>query len=375
MLRLIFRASCIAFLLIFSSVSCRAQSPSNSLSNTLSNCRPAPPLPPNPKPGVGGLSLTRDGRTIVVAAGDGKIRFLDMATGEVQRTITAHTNVVYRAIFSPDEKLLASSSRDRTARIWDVASGRELHQLGGFRCSVKAVAFSSDGQTVAASGNDGMLKLWDVKTGAELKSLVHINSADIDMATYSFVFSRDGKKIYAGNGDGTISEWDVASGKEVRFWKAHDYSAFRLLFSPDYRLLASFGDSVVKLWDTSTLREVRSLSMSRTAGASPRSSTIAFSHDGKLIAASDIGLDPKQNTYLYVQAMVWNVQSGEKLFTIEGHKWDIDGLVFTRDDHFLLTGSVDTTIKFWDMKTGREARTISLQPNILTQANFSAQGP
>ncbi len=173
------------------------------------------------------------------------------------------------------------------------------------------------------------------------------------------MFSRDGKKIYAGNGDGTISEWDVGSGKEVRFWKAHDYSAFRLLFSPDYRLLASFGDSVVKLWDTTTWREVRSLSMPRTAGASPRSSTIAFSHDGKLIAASDIGLDPKNN-YVYVQAIVWNVQTGEKLFTIEGHKWDIDGLVFTRDDRFLLTGSVDATIKFWDMKTGREARTVSL---------------
>jgi WD40 repeat protein len=362
MLRFIFRASCIAFLLIFSSVSCRAQSPSNSLSKTLSNCRPAPPLPSNPKPGVGGLSLSRDGRTLVVAGGDGRVRFLDMATGEVQRTLTAHTNVVYRAVFSPDEKLLASSSRDRTARIWDLASGRELHQLDGFRCSVKAVAFSPDGQTLAASGNDGMLKLWDVKTGAELKSLVHINSADIDMATYSFVFSRDGKKIYAGNGDGTISEWDVATGKELRFWKAHDYSAFRLLFSPDYRLLASFGDSVVKLWDTSTWREVRSMSMIRTAGVSHMSSTIAFSNDGKLIAASDVGLDAKQSTYLYVQAIVWNVKSGEKLFTIEGHKFDIDGLVFTRDDHFLLTGGVDATIKFWDMKTGRETRTISLQP-------------
>jgi WD40 repeat protein len=102
--------------------------------------------------------------------------------------------------------------------------------------------------------------------------------------------------------------------------------------------------------------------MPRTAGASPRSSTIAFSHDGKLIAASDIGLDPKNN-YVYVQAIVWNVQTGEKLFTIAGHKWDIDGLVFTRDDHFLLTGSVDTTIKFWDMKTGHEARTINLRPD------------
>ena len=316
-------------------------------------------MSPNPKPGIGGLSLSRDGQTLLVAGGDGKIRFLDIATGAVQRTLTGHTNVVYRGIFSSDETLIASSSRDRTARIWDVASGQELRQFDGFRCSVKAVAFSPNGQLLAASGNDGMLKIWDVRTGKELKSLVHINSADIDMATYSFVFSRDGKKIYAGNGDGTISEWDVDSGKEIKAWKAHDYSAFKLLFSPDYRLLASFGDSVVKLWDTSTWREVRSFSMPRTAGASPRSSSIALSNNGKLLAASDIGLD-KKNAYVYVQAAVWDVKTGEKLFTIEGHKFDIDGLIFTRDDRFLLTGSVDTTIKFWDMKTGQLARTITI---------------
>lgn len=328
---------------------------------TLSNCRPTPPMPRNAKPGVGGLSLSRDGKTLVVAGSDGKIRFIEMATGDVQRTLTGHTNMIYKTTFGPNEKLIASSSRDRTARVWEVATGHERHQLNGFRCSVKAVAFSPNGKVLAASGNDGMLKLWDVKSGAELKSLVHINSADIDMATYSFVFSRDGKKIYAGNGDGTISEWDVVSGKEIRAWQAHPNTAFKLVFSSDYRLLASLGDSVVKLWDTSTWREVRSLTLTRTSGVSPSSTAIAFSNDGKLIAASEIGLDPKQNTYVYVQTLVWNVKTGEKLFTLVGHRLDIDGLVFTRDDRYLLTGSVDTTIKFWDMKTGKETRTFALR--------------
>lgn len=352
MRRQILCSICFGFILLLS--------PGSSQAQTLSNCRPPPPLPPNVKAGVGNLSLSRDGKTLVVAGGDGKIRFLDMASGEVQRTLTAHTNAMYHAIFSPNEKLLASSSRDLTARIWDVATGRELQKLYGFRCSVKAVTFSPDGRTIAAAGNDGMLKLWDVKTGVEQKSLVHINSADVDMSVYSVAFSRDGKKIYAGNGDGTISEWDVSSGKETRVWKAHDNTAFRLLFSPDYKLLASFGDSVVNLWDTSTWREVGTMSMIRTAGVSTHSGSIAFSHNGKLIAASDIGLDPKQNTYVYVQALVWNVKTGEKLFTIEGHKFDIDGLAFTRDDRFLLTGSVDATIKFWDMATGENVRTLTM---------------
>jgi WD40 repeat protein len=255
-------ANCLVVFLLLSITACHGQT-----AQTLSRCRLSPPMPPNVKPGVGGLSLSRDGKTLVVAGGDAKIRFVDTTTGEVRRTLAGHTNAVYRAVFSPDEKLLASSSRDTTARIWDVSAGRELYSLNGFRCAVKAVAFSPNGQMVAAAGNDGMLKLWDVKTGKELKSLVHINSADIDMSVYSLAFGRDGKKIYAGNGDGTISEWDVVVGKETRVWKAHDPTNLKLLFSPDYSLLASYGDGLVKLWDTSSWREVRRMSTVRAPAA------------------------------------------------------------------------------------------------------------
>src|ERR1041384_6005295 len=178
---------------------------------TRSDCRTSFQQGANVKPGVtGSFTFTRDGKTLLVPGTDGKIRFVDMASGEIKRTLSGHTNYVYMANFSPDAKLLASSSRDNTARIWDVASGQILHTFDNFRCAVKNAIFSPDGHLLAASGNDGMLKLWDVKSSKELKSMVHRDSPDIDMATYAFRFSRDGKQIYAGNGDGTISVWDVA---------------------------------------------------------------------------------------------------------------------------------------------------------------------
>lgn len=349
--------SCIAVIFLLSLTSSHAQ--------TLSTCRPSPPLPQNPKPGVNSLAFSKDGKTLVVAGSDGIIRLLDADSGTVQRTISGHTNAIYVAVFSPDEKLLASSSRDLTARIWDFASGRELHKFTGFRCAVKTVAFSPGGRTLAASGNDGMIKIWDVKTGNELQSLVHINSADVDMSVYSVTFDRTGTKIYAANGDGTISEWDIAKRKETRVWKAHDGNAYRLRFNRDYSLLASSGyDATVKLWDTSDWHEVRRMSMARASAAFNIPSTgLTFSRDGKLIAASDIGLDQQQTSYVYVQAVVWKVANGEKLWTFDAHKFDINGLEFTRDNNFLLTGSVDRTIKAWDMKTGRQTRAISLAPN------------
>src|ERR1700674_598900 len=96
--RPIFHSNFLGFILLLSLTSCQGQ--------TLSNCRPAPPMPPNVKPGVNGLSLSRDGKRLVVAGGDAKIRFIDMTTGEVRRILTGHANAIYRADFSSDERLL-----------------------------------------------------------------------------------------------------------------------------------------------------------------------------------------------------------------------------------------------------------------------------
>ena len=95
---------------------------------TQSDCLTSFKLGPNVKPGVGGsFTFTRDGKTLLVPGIDGKIRFFDLASGEIKRMLTGHTNYVYMANFNPDAKLLTSSSRDNTARIWDLASGQILH--------------------------------------------------------------------------------------------------------------------------------------------------------------------------------------------------------------------------------------------------------
>ena len=87
----------------------------------------------------------------------------------------------------------------------------------------------------------------------------------------------------------------------------------------------------MKLWDTSNWQELRSMSMERSPAVSAFSSMVVFSHNGELIAASN-GIDEKQKTYTYVQTLVWKVKTGEKLFILEGHKFDVNGLIFTSDD-------------------------------------------
>jgi len=43
--------------------------------------------------------------------------------GDVQQTLEGHSGLIQSIAFSPDGKLLASGSDDRTVRLWDIATG------------------------------------------------------------------------------------------------------------------------------------------------------------------------------------------------------------------------------------------------------------
>ena len=67
---------------------------------------------------------------------------------------TGHSNKVDSIAFSPDGKLLASSSWDNTIKLWDVARGSELRTFTGHSWIVHGVAFSPDGKLLASGSFD-----------------------------------------------------------------------------------------------------------------------------------------------------------------------------------------------------------------------------
>jgi hypothetical protein len=78
--------------------------------------------------------------------------------------VLQHNKGVNGVAFSPDGRLLATASSDRTARVWEVGSGQELARVGHDDV-VYGVLFSPDGRLLATASSDDSACVWALVGG------------------------------------------------------------------------------------------------------------------------------------------------------------------------------------------------------------------
>jgi predicted NACHT family NTPase len=289
---------------------------------------------------------------LLVAAGNsGQV---GLSQWQPVRTLTGHTDWVTSVAFSPDGRLLASGSFDKTIELWEVATGSEVDTLGptGY---VVSVAFSPDGRLLASGSSDKTIRLWEVATGSEVRTL----TGHTDWV-YSVAFSPDGRLLASGSGDRTIKLWEVTSGSLVRTLTGHTGGVTSVAFSPDGRLLASgSGDRTIKLWEVTSGSLVRTLT-GHTGGVT----SVAFSPDGRLLASGSLDATIK----------LWEVASGREVRTLSGHTGGVTSVAFSPDGRLLASGSGDRTIKLWEVTSGSLVRTLTGHTDWVYSVAFSPDG-
>jgi WD40 repeat protein len=162
--------------------------------------------------------------------------------------------------------------------------------------------------------------------------------------------------------------------------KGDDSDTWSLAFSHDGRLLlgGSLFNETVFIWNTSTGRLVRKFDLGESRAHYRHAAAIAVSRDGKLIAA---GLGQRAVSSGDVGAErggieVWDTATGKLRFTLRGHDGAVFALTFSPDDRWIVSGSLDGTVRYWDRAEGTWSATFTPTPDgrwiVLTAGGFFA---
>lgn len=270
-----------------------------------------------------------------------------------------HEKSIGSVAFSPDGKMIASSSADHTVKLWDVATRKVIRTLAGPSWVSGLVRFTPDGKELITGAGElkghqwvPALRFWDLTTWT-------FQDVPYDRPeTGPGDLSWDGKYLaMATKGPGLgktmygVKVTTARSGQVVATLLGHEKELSVSALSPDGNLLATHadGERFVRVWDLATQRLRRDIFFPRLASVK----TLAFSPDGRLLAmGGEAGWRGREVGDGPVHVLLWDVQTGQEKAAWKAKHLDVQHLLFSPDGS-ALAGVSGSMLNVWEVASGR----------------------
>ncbi|KAG8875798.1 hypothetical protein FRB97_004716 [Tulasnella sp. 331] len=223
--------------------------------------------------------------------------------------------------FSPNEALLATGAEDN--QIWNIAT-RSIHQVfTGHLHGVYCVDFSRDGRLLVSGSGDRTARAWNMRDGSH-QTLTNIEPPEADSRVTSVAISPDSPYVATGSLDTMARIWGVATGNPIKRLRGHTDSVYSVAFAPNGNgLISGSLDKTLRYWNLAPL-------------ISGPQRVAALSRDATVPSAAPFG-----------------VQAGGEI----GHVLS----VVSPEGLWMVSGSKDRGVRFWDAATGSTATQLLVQ--------------
>jgi WD40 repeat protein/biotin carboxyl carrier protein len=178
--------------------------------------------------------------------------------GEQMTELNGHTGAITGLAVSPDGRLIAAASTDRTVLLWGWPEGAPCAVLR-HPAEVYAVAFApavSPGYRLLTGCADGRARLWGISARGDVEGPAVLPGGP-GAAIRAVAFSLEGRRLAAGGEDKRLGVWDGASDQFL-YWLgaegnpsecAHQGAVTAIHFTPDGHLISAGRDNVLQVWE------------------------------------------------------------------------------------------------------------------------------
>jgi WD40 repeat protein len=259
-------------------------------------------------------------------------------------------------------KLNVAATRDsgRRVNIWDLTTNELICTSASKHAGViQSICIDEKYNTVISGSSDSTIKSWNLMTG----ELIHTFTGHVSTVLSVAICNKSqGGTIIVSSCDRTIKIWDSMTGQLIRTCDlagGHTNGARSVCINKKYNQIISCGIQIIKIWDLVTGDLIRTFpTMEHTYGAR----SVCCDEERDLIISGDMNGIIK----------VWNLITGEfirNISSVDEHTNCVESICISKGYYnkitptlkqtYIISGSLDYTIKVWDLMTGEIIYTLT----------------
>lgn len=278
-----------------------------------------------------------------------------------------HKDSCFSVAVNPvDCDIVASGGADDRSFIWNCRTGEQIAECGDHSDSVSSVAWNYDGSLLASGGLDGKVNIWDGKDGKRLQTLEG-PSGGINCLSWH----PKGNALLAGAEDCSAWLWLAALNKNVAVFFGHTGSVECGVITADGKLcITGSEDKTVKIWKPKDGTCAHTIEGFKFHKAPVVQVAVPKNSDKSLILSGDEegGLFLSNFEGKLRGSLMGHQDSVEGLF-----EWlkivslicpSFKGIAFSPNLPLAATGSMDQSVRIWDLDTMSSRQTLELDAGI-----------
>ncbi len=276
---------------------------------------------------VRALAISPDGTQALSGSFDTSAIRWSLTRNAAEQVLRFHDGAVNAVAYLKDGRIVTAGA-DAHIAIWTPAHQQPDKILDGHIGPIASLAVSPDGTTLASASWDRTVRLWPLNGGEP--RVREGNAQNVN----GVAFSPDGKNVISAGYDTTVRIWPLKGGSEMVRNLPTPLNAVAV--APDGEIVTAGADGKVYFLSPTgdVLGEVEAAPMPVIA--------IATSPDGNLVAAAGI-----RGSVAVIE------RKARKLaHTLVGPGLPVWSVAFFPDNHTLLTGGADRTVRRWDASSG-----------------------